>query len=112
MPVSEDYIEYVLGQLDDLGEISVIKMFGGAGLYLEGNFFAILADDTLYFKVDVSNKPDYLEAGMPQFYTLQYYEVPPDVLEDPDSLVEWAEKAVAVAIRKQDEKKKKKRRKK
>jgi DNA transformation protein len=108
MPVSEEYIEYILDQLDDMGEINVIRMFGGAGLYLDGIFFAIVADDTLYFKVDDSNKPDYLAAGMQKFHTLRYYEVPPDVLEDSETVKEWAERAVAVAIRKQEEKKRKK----
>ncbi len=59
-------------------------MFGGTGRYLQGVFFALIASDMLYFKVDDSNRPDYEAAGMGPFkpfadrpaYTMQYYEVP------------------------------------
>jgi hypothetical protein len=57
MPVSNEYLQFVQDQLAGLGEITVKRMFGGAGLYLDGTFFAIVADDVLYFKVDDSNRP-------------------------------------------------------
>ncbi len=110
MSVSEGYIDYLLDQLDGLGDISVRRMFGGAGLYLDGVFFAIVADDLLYFKVDDSNLPDYLSAGMARFHTLRYYEVPAEVIEDREALRQWAEKAVDVAVRKLAARKKKRRR--
>jgi len=79
-------------------------MFGGAGLYHRGIFFAILFDDFLYFKVDDRNRPDYLAANMEPFrpypdrkVTFQYYRVPADVLEDRRLLRAWAEKAVGAA---------------
>jgi DNA transformation protein len=82
-------------------------MFGGAGLYFEGLFFAIVADDVLYFKVGDSNRADYEAAGMGPFQpfpdknsVMQYYEVPIDVLENRDTLRDWAAKAVRVAERK------------
>jgi len=112
MPVSEEYLDYLLDQMNGLGTMTVRKMFGGAGLYLDGIFFAIVAEDLLYFKVDDTNLSDYLSAGMTKFHGLRYYEVPAEVLEDSEALGEWADKAVAVAIRKAEEKKKKKRRKK
>jgi len=81
-------------------------MFGGAGLYLDGVFFGLVADDILFFKVDDTNKPDYVAAGSGPFkpfgtnsYEMSYYEVPGDVLEDPDMLKEWAMKALLVAKR-------------
>ena len=105
MPVSNEYLEFVRDQLDGLGEITVKRMFGGAGLYHDGVFFAIIADDVLYFKVDDSNRPDYKAVGTGPFRpfdgdaVMQYYEVPVDVLEDPDMLKEWAATAVDVAVR-------------
>jgi DNA transformation protein len=79
-------------------------MFGGAGLYFEDLFFGIIADDVLYFKVDDSNRADYEAEGMGPFKpfpdkieVMQYYEVPIDVLENKNTLREWAEKAVIVA---------------
>ncbi|UCF15645.1 MAG: TfoX/Sxy family protein [Phycisphaerales bacterium] len=107
MPVSEEYLTYVTDQLDCLGPVQSRRMFGGAGLYFEGLFFAVVADDVLYFKVDDSNRPDYEAEGMGPFKpfpdkngVMQYYEVPVDVLENRDALRDWAGKAVLVAERK------------
>jgi DNA transformation protein len=84
-------------------------MFGGAGLYFDGLFFALVADDVLYFKVDDSNRSDYEAASMDPFcpfpdkpYAMQYYEVPIDVLENRDTLRDWAQKALDVAERRAD----------
>ena len=107
MPVSDEYLTYVIDQLECLGPVRARRMFGGAGLYCEGLFFAIVADDVLYFKVDNSNRGEYEAAGMGPFKPfpdksefMQYYEVPIDVLENRDALRDWAGKAVRVAERK------------
>jgi len=104
MPVSGNYLQYVLDLLKVLGPVSAKRMFGGAGLYFEGSFFALIADDVLFFKVDDTNKADYLSAGTGPFkpfgsYAMSYYEVPADVLEDEEQLKEWAQKAVTAAMR-------------
>jgi DNA transformation protein and related proteins len=44
MPVSDEFIAYVVDQLSGWGEVSVRKMFGGAGLYREGAIFGVIAD--------------------------------------------------------------------
>jgi DNA transformation protein len=87
MPFSEEYLDYVLDQLKSIGPVIARKMFGGVGLYWNGVFFALIADDTLYFKVDDSNRSDYEAVGMGPFkpfaeksYAMQYYEVPADVV--------------------------------
>ena len=67
MSVDDGYIVYVMDQLNSLGPVTVRKMFGGAGLYLDGTIFAVVANDALYFKVDDSNRPDYEAAGMGPF---------------------------------------------
>jgi DNA transformation protein len=85
-------------------DVRARPMFGGVGLYSGDLFFALIADDTLYFKVDASNRPDFEARGMEPFRpfgdsggTMQYYQLPEDVLEDPAALGPWAEKALAVA---------------
>ena len=82
-------------------------MFGGVGIYAGGVFFALIADDTLYFEVADSNRADFVSRGMGPFRpygeegeTMQYYEVPHDLLEDPEALRGWAERARAVAAAK------------
>lgn len=116
MSISEEYVTYVLDQLEGLGSITVKKMFGGAGLYLDNVFFALIADDILYFKVDNSNRQDYENAEMERFrpfgeksHIMHYYEVPIDVLDDRDKLKIWVDKALLVAKQKLSKGKKKKR---
>jgi DNA transformation protein len=77
------------------------------GIYSGELFFALIDEDTLYFKVDDSNRPEFIARGMGPFQpggpageTMQYYEVPPDLLEDAEALRSWVEKAVDVARRK------------
>jgi DNA transformation protein len=81
-------------------------MFGGVGIYGGEFFFALIADDTLYFKVDELTRPDFEARGMDPFRpygedgeTMHYYRVPDDLLEDSEMLGQWAEKAILVARR-------------
>ena len=109
MPVSDEFLEYVLDQLSDWGQVSARKMFGGAGLYCDGKMFGLIADDVAYLKVDDSNRDDFEMAGSSAFnpypekdksIVMSYYEIPVDVLENPDELIEWAKKSLTIARRK------------
>ena len=82
------------------------SMFGGVGLYSNDVLFGILSADTLYLKVDDSNRGRYEAAGMTAFkpysdkpMTMPYYQVPADVIEDRDELAVWARASVRVAVR-------------
>jgi len=105
MAVSNDYLHYVLEQLAGLGHITPRHMFGAVGLYHEERFFALISRDTLYFKVNDSNRRDFEERGMERFrpfedkplWSMTYYTVPADVLEDAEECVIWARKSVATA---------------
>jgi DNA transformation protein and related proteins len=105
MAVTDDYLQYALEQLAGLGRVITRRMFGAVGLYHEGRFFGLIADDTLYFKVNDSNRRDYEARGMGRFrpypdkpqLSMTYYEVPADTLEDADECAVWARKSVAVA---------------
>jgi DNA transformation protein len=104
---SEEYLTYVLDQLDGLGDVRAQRMFGGAGIYCGRAMFGLVADDILYLNVDDSNRADFEEAGAEPFRpfpdkseVMSYYEVPADVLENRDELTQWAQKALSVALRK------------
>jgi DNA transformation protein len=105
MAVTDDYLQYVLEQLAGLGRLTTRRMFGGVGLYHEERFFGFIAGDTLYFKVNDSNRPDYEARGMSRFrpfadkphLSMTYYEVPADTLEDAEECSLWARKSVAAA---------------
>jgi len=108
MSVSADYLVYVVDQLVPFARVRSRRMFGGVGLYADDQFFALIADDVLYFKVDDSNRPDYAARGCQRFrpfedepiYSMNYYAVPPEVIEDSEELKLWARKSCAVAMTK------------
>lgn len=104
MAVTAEYREFVLEQLRRVAPVTHRSMFGGVGIYSDGLFFALMDDDTTYLKVDDSNRGDFEAAGMGPFspfgdpkMVMQYYELPPDVLEDADALRPWVHKAIDVA---------------
>jgi DNA transformation protein and related proteins len=107
MGVSPSFKTFVLEQLGrSIQDVRARSMFGGVGIYGGQFFFALIAGDTLYFKVGDSNRPDFEAEGMGPFRpfgetgeVMQYYEVPAHLLEDPESLGEWAQKAIDVARR-------------
>jgi DNA transformation protein and related proteins len=107
MSVSPSFRTFALEQLQrTVRGVRARSMFGGVGIYAGDWFFALIADDTLYFKVDDSTRPDFASRGMEPFRpygdtgeTMQYYRVPEDLLEDPETLGLWAERAIAVARR-------------
>lgn len=107
MPVSPSYRTFVLEQLGRVAPaIRARSMFGGVGIYSDALFFALMDDDTLYFKVDDTNRPDFEAAGMgpfrpfgPDGEVMQYYQVPEELLEDVETLELWVGKAVEVARR-------------
>jgi DNA transformation protein len=67
MPISDEFIDYVIDQLAAWGEVSARKMFGGAGLYRDETMFGLIADDVAYLKVDDSNREDFVRAGASPF---------------------------------------------
>jgi DNA transformation protein len=105
MPVSKNFIDYVLEQLAQLANVTSRRMFGGVGLYADGLFFGLIDDDTLYFKVDDSNRADYVQRGSKPFcpvagsteVSMSYFDLPAEVLEDAEDLTRWARKSVLVA---------------
>ena len=107
MAVTPSYRTFVLEQLQVAGPVTAKAMFGGVGLYCQGLFFALIADDTLYLKVDDTTRPEFERVGSRPFrpygdeaYSMQYYEVPADVLEDRSALRPWIEGAIGAARRK------------
>lgn len=107
MAVNPAFRELVAELLSGLGPVGLRSMFGGAGVFYGGTMFGLIARDTLYFKVGEANREDFLAAGAEPFLyrgkngreiALGYYALPEMLLEDPEELVLWARKAIAVAI--------------
>ena len=96
----DSFKDYILDQLAGLG-VTAKRMFGGHGLYRGTEFFGILYHGRLYFRTSDRSRADYLDRGMGPFrpnarQTLaSYYEVPSDLLDDPEQLTNWARAALA-----------------
>lgn len=107
MSVSPSFRTFALEQLGrGVQRIRARSMFGGVGIYAGELFFALIADDTLYFKVDDLTRGDFEGRGLGPFRpygedgeTMHYFRVPEDVLEDPEELRVWADRAIGVARR-------------
>lgn len=102
-----DYLDFVLDCMAEMGPVRGVRFFGGTGLVMEGVQFAYVSgNNRLYFVVDDETRPAYEAAGMgPFWYTRKtgrrevrrWYELPEDVLQDPDALRRWMQDAVRVA---------------
>ena len=124
MPPGNDFADHALDLLVQVGPpfdtcARLRRMFGGHGIFCDGVMFALIADDTLYLKVDDETKPAFLDAGsLPFLYDkagktveMSYVTVPDEASEDVGELREWAHMALAAANRAQAAKPAKKRRK-
>jgi DNA transformation protein len=104
----DSFRAFVLDQLSALPDVRTRAMFGGHGLYQADCFFGILMDGRLYLKTDEQSRPAYVERGMGPFIyekarrilTINYFEVPPDVLESHDELAAWARRAIEAKVAK------------
>ena len=113
MSVNPSFREFVVEQLSRVATgVRARSMFGGVGIYSEELFFALIDDDTIYFKVDDTNRPAFEARGMgpfrpmgPDGEVMQYYAVPEELLEDPDALRPWVDAALNVARSKRSRKK-------
>ncbi|HEY7234399.1 MAG TPA: TfoX/Sxy family protein [Gemmatimonadaceae bacterium] len=102
MPVSKSYRTFVLEQLDRaLLSVRARAMFGGVGLYAGDVFFALIADDVLYLRADNSTRSEFESLGMAPFRpfdehgpVMRYYQLPEEILEEPETLRHWAERAI------------------
>jgi DNA transformation protein len=108
MAVSKQFLDFALDQLGAVRKVTSKRMFGGVGFYAGELFFALASEDTLYFKVDDTTRPNYEREGMKPFSPFGdakpmrgYYQLPPRVLDDAEDLAAWMKRAVAVAANKQ-----------
>jgi DNA transformation protein and related proteins len=108
MVSSKGFLDFVLDCLSHLEGISSRAMFGGYGLYQHGVIFAMIANDTLYLKVDDSNRADFEKYDSKPFTyerdgkkkAMSYYELPADILEDQDQIGHWVEKSYQLSYKK------------
>jgi len=107
MALNEEFKNFVLDQLQGIGEFETKRMFGGLALLQQGSAFAKIKHDKVWLKVDASNLKDFKEQGMKQYTygkdnsrKLNFYETPIEIIEDRDKLKDWVKKSIEVAMKK------------
>ena len=104
-----EFVLHVIETMRRFGPVEAKAMFGGWGLYHQGLFFALIADDALCLKADDANLEEFRRAGLKPFVyamksgetiTMHYYHAPEDALEDAEVMAKWARSAYGAALRK------------
>ena len=103
-----EFVQHVVETMREFGAVIPKQMFGGWGLYHDGAFFALVIEDALYLKVDDDNRASFEGAGLSSFVyvtrdgeriAMSYYQAPPEALESPAMMTEWARSAYGAALR-------------
>ena len=106
MSEQAEFKAYVLDQLAEIGAFETKALFGGTALLRDGAAFAKIKSGALWLKVDDQNRPDFEAEDMPQYSYgkdnsrhLNFFQTPPDVLEDTGPLAQWVTKAIDASQR-------------
>jgi len=108
MAIKSDFINFLLDLLQPFQGVTAKSMFGGFGLFKDGMMFGLVADDTLYFKVDDQNKAKFIKADLKPFMyrkgekemAMSYYNAPEEALDNSDEMLVWAQLGFDAALRK------------
>ena len=115
MPAEADFIDYLVDSLNPLGPVRAKKMFGGFGIFLDELMFGLVSKNVFYLKVDDRNRSDFETRGLGPFtysrkgkeYSMSYYQIPQEAMDDAEQLCSWAQKAYDAALRVLEDKLKK-----
>ncbi len=102
-----EFVEFVTEQMPFVGGLRVRAMFGGYGVYQYDCIFAIIVDDRLYFKTDPITRAEFEAKGLSPFtyvargksVTTRYFEAPPEVFEELETMRSWVQKAYGAAVK-------------
>lgn len=101
-PALDATIEQARELLADLGPITVRRMFGGAGLYLDGTIFCLIAEEEIFLKakgdfaqeMEALGSSPFVYDGKDKPVAMSYWRLPDSALDDPDEAVTLARKAL------------------
>ena len=108
MRTDEGLLTWLSELLEPLGKVSVRRMFGGHGVYLDGVFIAIVDGDRPYFKADAQSEGEFRAAGGEPFVfdsrgkhvETSYWSLPESAFDSAEDMRPWARRALAAAERK------------
>ena len=118
MPITQTEVDDAVEMFSALAPIRTRKMMGGLSIYAQDVTFAIYDPDRGYYlKSDDLTHDEFERAGVEKFSfemkdgkvaTMNYYAMPEECYDDPDSLLTWARLSLDVALRAKRKKKNKK----
>ena len=92
-----------------VGPVTIKRMFGGKGIYVDGMIIAIELRDELMIKGDADSAALYAAAGSRQWtyshrtskkpVSMPYWTMPEEAFDDPDEAARWVRAALEVALR-------------
>ena len=102
-----EFLNFIMEKLDNLGNFSSGRMFGGYVIKKNGLPIGLIFDSEIFLKGDKINRSFYLERGSEPFHyfkkgkkiEVSNYKVPAEVLEDDWAFGEWINKACEAAYR-------------
>jgi len=106
MSSDQNYVDFVIDQIENAGQITYKKMFGEYGLFSNGKIFALVCDNKLFIKPTEAGRKfiqDVVEAPPYPGASLRF--LIEDKLEDRD----WISNLVKITIKELPEPKPKKR---
>lgn len=108
MPVSAAFIDQTKDLFQPFGAIRIRKMFGGAGVYCDDLFFAIMDDGAIFLKADDETRAAFEARGLSPFSyemkdgrveTISYYSAPEEIFDEENELKRWTTLALDAAAR-------------
>ena len=106
MATNKEFVDFVLDQIENAGEITAKKMFGEYGLFSDGKIFGVICDNKLFIKPTEAGRgfiKDIVEA--PPYKGAKLSFLIGDQLEDRD----WISNLVRITVKELPEPKPKKR---
>lgn len=90
-----------------LGPVTIKRMFGGKGIYVEGRIVGLEVNGEVLLKADTQSAPAFQAAGSEQWsYSgrgrpvhMPYWSIPLDAFDDPDEMARWVQLAFEAALR-------------
>ena len=56
MASNQNFVDFVIAQIKNTGEITAKKMFGEYGIYADGKLFGLICDNKLFIKPTISGR--------------------------------------------------------
>lgn len=93
-----ELLDVILKKLEGIEGITSKRMFGGAGVFIDKQMFAMVTGHGHYtLKTNQDSCQKYEEAGGEKFMSMPYHTIPDRVFNDQDLFLTWAEEAILIA---------------